>query len=235
MEATIFNIQRFSLHDGDGIRTLVFFKGCPLRCAWCSNPESQSPLPQLMYNKTLCINCGGCSGACPVKAVAAGENGPELLRDRCNGLGLCAVACPTGALRLAGHFLALATVAGRIPQRDPAALVGAAVDADIVLGLRAGREGRYERQGEGGNREQAHAAIMRRLAGRGKSGPGPRTVGSGGAVQAASSAEPRVASARRSIRAMLAAASRPSCTAVTTRSAPRTASPPANTFGCVVW
>ena len=103
MEATIFNIQRFSLHDGDGIRTLVFFKGCPLRCAWCSNPESQSPLPQIMYNKKLCINCGSCSGACPRKAVAAGENGPEPLRDRCLGLGLCAVACPTGALRLAGR------------------------------------------------------------------------------------------------------------------------------------
>ena len=107
MEAIVFNIQRFSLHDGDGIRTLVFFKGCPLRCAWCSNPESQSPLPQLMYNKKLCINCGGCSNACPAKAVAAGENGPELLRDKCRGLGLCAVACPTGALRLAGRRVSL--------------------------------------------------------------------------------------------------------------------------------
>ena len=125
MEAIVFNIQRFSLHDGDGIRTLVFFKGCPLRCAWCSNPESQSPLPQLMYNKKLCINCGGCSNACPATAVAAGENEPELLRDRCRGLGLrdrcrglglCAVACPTGALRLAGRRVSLEDLLEQVLQ-----------------------------------------------------------------------------------------------------------------------
>ncbi len=116
MKATVFTIQRFSLHDGDGIRTLVFFKGCPLRCAWCSNPESQSPLPQLLYNKKLCINCGGCSGACPGKAVVAGESGPELLRDRCRGLGLCIVACPTGALRLVGRRVSLGDLLGQVLQ-----------------------------------------------------------------------------------------------------------------------
>ena len=116
MEATIFNIQRFSLHDGDGIRTLVFFKGCPLRCAWCSNPESQNPLPQLMYNKKLCINCGGCSGVCPGKAISHGEKGPELQRDRCHAHGLCAAACPSGALRLAGRHIPLGDLLEQVLQ-----------------------------------------------------------------------------------------------------------------------
>ena len=63
--ALIFNIQKFSLHDGPGIRTTVFLKGCPLRCRWCANPESQSERMQLLYDRDKCLRCGRCAADCP--------------------------------------------------------------------------------------------------------------------------------------------------------------------------
>ncbi|MDJ0932695.1 4Fe-4S cluster-binding domain-containing protein [Breoghania sp.] len=60
MEGTIFDIQRYSIHDGPGVRTIVFLKGCPLRCRWCSNPESQNPEPELFYRASSCIHCDQC-------------------------------------------------------------------------------------------------------------------------------------------------------------------------------
>ena len=66
---TVFNIQRYSVHDGPGIRTLVFLKGCPLRCLWCSNPESQEAAPQLAYNADKCLGCGRCVAICPQQAL----------------------------------------------------------------------------------------------------------------------------------------------------------------------
>ena len=62
---TVFNLQKFSLHDGPGIRTVVFFKGCPLRCQWCSNPESQSGSIQILWDREKCLGCGACVQACP--------------------------------------------------------------------------------------------------------------------------------------------------------------------------
>ena len=70
---TVFNIQHYSVHDGPGIRTLIFLKGCPLRCLWCSNPESQTRLSQLAYNATKCVGCARCVAACPQKALELGE------------------------------------------------------------------------------------------------------------------------------------------------------------------
>ncbi len=90
----VLNIQRSSVHDGPGIRTTVFLKGCPLRCAWCHNPESQEAAPQLMVAGERCIRCGACEGACPTGA--AGGVGA------CEACGLCAEACPTGARTVAG-------------------------------------------------------------------------------------------------------------------------------------
>ncbi len=102
-EVTLFNIQHFSVHDGPGIRTVVFFKGCPLRCPWCSNPESQSPRPELQYEARLCQRCGKCLQACPNGALSFGESG-LVVRDasRCEGCFKCAAACRPRALKAAG-------------------------------------------------------------------------------------------------------------------------------------
>jgi pyruvate formate lyase activating enzyme len=100
----IFDIQRFSIHDGPGIRTTVFFKGCPLRCLWCGNPESIRPEPQLSYLPDRCIACGACLPLCPEKALSAGPDGKAILdRSRCTDCGRCAPACAPQALELVGR------------------------------------------------------------------------------------------------------------------------------------
>ena len=71
----VFNIQKFSIHDGPGVRTTVFLKGCPLRCKWCSNPESQLSRVQIMYRGENCLHCLKCARTCPEKAITAAENG----------------------------------------------------------------------------------------------------------------------------------------------------------------
>ena len=96
----IFNIQRCSTHDGPGIRTTVFMKGCNLRCAWCHNPESLSAEPALEFNRELCIGCGRCAQVCPNGVHKPGR--PAAFRDQCAGCGLCARECFAGALTLAG-------------------------------------------------------------------------------------------------------------------------------------
>jgi pyruvate formate lyase activating enzyme len=108
MKAIIVNIQRFSLHDGPGIRTLVFFKGCPLNCRWCANPECISPAPQLGFSKLLCNRCGNCFSACPPGAILAGREGlPEIDRERCTVCGRCVEVCPEKALTIYGREVAL--------------------------------------------------------------------------------------------------------------------------------
>ncbi|MCD8349497.1 MAG: glycyl-radical enzyme activating protein [Planctomycetaceae bacterium] len=104
MEACLFNIQKFSLHDGPGIRTTVFFKGCPLRCFWCSNPESIAPGPQVLWNRDRCTGCGGCVAVCPTQAITPGGG---VGRDRCRNCGACASACPNGALTISGKMYSL--------------------------------------------------------------------------------------------------------------------------------
>ena len=96
-------MQRMSVHDGPGLRTTVFFKGCPLRCLWCGNPESQGLQPQAMFFKELCVGCGHCREVCPSGAVAVQEQ--SISRDfaRCTGCGRCAAECPTGAAALTGR------------------------------------------------------------------------------------------------------------------------------------
>jgi pyruvate formate lyase activating enzyme len=101
--AVIFNIERHALHDGPGIRTLVFIKGCPLHCSWCSNPEGINPGLQLMFLRNRCRQCGRCSLVCPVKAIYW-EEGSMLCLDRalCTLCGRCVETCPEKAIDLVG-------------------------------------------------------------------------------------------------------------------------------------
>jgi pyruvate formate lyase activating enzyme len=101
-EGTILEIIRMSTEDGPGLRTTVFFKGCPLTCDWCHNPESISPKPQIQWIGTNCIGCGICVDTCPEKALDKTKNGIKIKRTLCNGCGECAKECPTTAMELLG-------------------------------------------------------------------------------------------------------------------------------------
>ncbi len=107
MRACIFNIQKFSIHDGPGVRTTVFFKGCPLRCAWCSNPESIAPDPQVSWAEKACVGCGVCAAVCPEKALALSGGRVAADHPRCVACGRCVEACPSGALTLSGTMYPL--------------------------------------------------------------------------------------------------------------------------------
>ncbi|EHR8837037.1 glycyl-radical enzyme activating protein [Shigella flexneri] len=106
---TIFNIQKFSLHDGPGIRTIVFLKGCYLACRWCSNPESQKSQPEVFYQPNNCLHCGRCVQACPLQAIDPKRPG-MVDRQRCDGCGECARACPAGAMVLSGTTMTVEQV-----------------------------------------------------------------------------------------------------------------------------
>ncbi len=107
----IFNIQRFSVHDGPGIRTTVFMKGCPLRCLWCSNPESQGFSPDLLARDVLCSGCGACVAACLNKAITLSRDKGRIIdRSRCNLCMLCVPACLYGSLIVCGKGMTLAEV-----------------------------------------------------------------------------------------------------------------------------
>ena len=97
----IFDVKHFAVHDGPGIRATVFLKGCPLRCAWCHSPESQSPRPEIAFHPDQCIGCGACVEACRNGAQTMGPD--KILRDLCTGCGKCAEACYSGALTLYGE------------------------------------------------------------------------------------------------------------------------------------
>ena len=106
----IFNIQRFSIHDGPGIRTTVFFKGCPLRCRWCSNPESWNDYPEIVTNDVKCTKCGRCQPVCPVDAIVVDQEGRKLNRSICNLCLKCANVCPTGSLAVTGQWMTVGEV-----------------------------------------------------------------------------------------------------------------------------
>ncbi|MGY0613642.1 glycyl-radical enzyme activating protein [Vibrio sp. FJH11] len=108
-EGVLFNIQRYSLHDGPGIRTIPFFKGCPLSCKWCSNPESQQAKPELIFKSSDCVSCGKCIDVC--KAGAISRSNPNFIdREKCIECGACVDVCPTGALEIKGKRMSVEQV-----------------------------------------------------------------------------------------------------------------------------
>jgi pyruvate formate lyase activating enzyme len=141
---TILEVREFCLHDGPGIRTTVFFKGCPLRCAWCHNPEGISPEPQLLANRSACTGCGACERACPLGGSAqpsppfrraGGEAAPGRLRadDRgaastekdalfrpaaCTACGACAPVCPQGCRRVCGRRVTADALSAELRTSD---------------------------------------------------------------------------------------------------------------------
>lgn len=103
MTGHLFNVQRFSLDDGPGIRTVVFFKGCNQICPWCHNPESLSPRPQVLRKDSLCTRCGRCAQVCPQGAVSHHEGGYRTDPAKCVRCGRCIDLCPSDALMLVGY------------------------------------------------------------------------------------------------------------------------------------
>lgn len=100
----ISRIQKFSTKDGPGIRDTVFFKGCPLGCLWCSNPELIRPQPDLLYYREKCASCGTCIGVCPERALSFDADQYILVdREKCTGCGECVDACPQGAMEVVGR------------------------------------------------------------------------------------------------------------------------------------
>lgn len=101
----VFNIERFAIHDGAGIRTAVFLQGCRLRCPWCANPESQTVGLKLMFLQKKCVGCRTCAAVCPQGAAAISEGRAVIDRSRCVRCGTCAAACPAGALQISGKWM----------------------------------------------------------------------------------------------------------------------------------
>lgn len=116
-EGLIFDVQRFSVHDGPGIRTTVFFKGCPLRCLWCHNPESMRPTPEVFFHADRCVEQGACLSSCPRSALVRGDT--RVDRNACDGCGVCDDACPFGALRVSGRFVSVDALLEEILRDRP--------------------------------------------------------------------------------------------------------------------
>lgn len=106
MTAPVFNIQTYCIHDGPGIRSTVFVKGCPLRCIWCANPESNRAIPELMTYSSKCVGCGKCVPICPNGAISIGPYEDKMIaitdREKCVNCGKCVDICPVEAREIAG-------------------------------------------------------------------------------------------------------------------------------------
>lgn len=119
-QVMVFNIQKYSLYDGPGIRTIVFFKGCPLRCQWCANPEGLERKFQVMYKESICSDCHACVDACPVGIHYIDEKGNhQVNRDiACTGCQECVAVCPMSALNITGEIRSISEVMEIIHEDD---------------------------------------------------------------------------------------------------------------------
>ncbi|MCX5752422.1 MAG: glycyl-radical enzyme activating protein, partial [Candidatus Krumholzibacteria bacterium] len=116
----IFDVRRYAIHDGPGIRTTVFFKGCPLFCRWCHNPESQSPVSEIVFSGSRCIACGACVEACPEGALSTDGTGrPVAGPGVCARCGACAAVCYAEARRMTGREATVEEVMAEV-ERDAA-------------------------------------------------------------------------------------------------------------------
>lgn len=119
MKGNVFDIKKFAIHDGPGIRTTLFLKGCPLKCMWCHNPEGIDLKMRLWYFEQKCIQCGSCLSACTQGALSQGsENEPfiSINHQKCNSCGDCAKVCPTNALCFDGYELEAADAVEKLLQ-----------------------------------------------------------------------------------------------------------------------
>ena len=114
---TVFNIQRYSIDDGPGVRTTVFLKGCPLTCLWCSNPESQNPAPEVSWRYTSCKQCGTCVGVCPSASITLDAGEIRVDRKKCDYCGKCVDMCVQEALSISGKPMTVEEVF-KVIKRD---------------------------------------------------------------------------------------------------------------------
>jgi pyruvate formate lyase activating enzyme len=113
----IFDIKRYAINDGPGIRIVIFFKGCNLNCTWCHNPESISPQQERMYAQSKCMACGTCVAACPEKAITLLQDRIETNPELCQLCGKCAEVCPTTAIEFSGKALSVAEIMEEIEKQ----------------------------------------------------------------------------------------------------------------------
>jgi pyruvate formate lyase activating enzyme len=119
VQGVVARIARLAIHDGPGIRTVVFLKGCPLHCCWCASPETQRFEAELLIDSGRCTGCGACIAACPLEAIARGNNG-VIVTDRsiCDGCGRCTAVCATGARRMVGQTVSLSKILQEIEKDE---------------------------------------------------------------------------------------------------------------------
>ena len=119
-KAFIFNVQKYNTYDGPGVRTIVFFKGCPLRCKWCSNPEGLEGKYSVMYRENVCSHCGLCESVCPVHIQVMTNGKHSVIRKiDCIGCRACEQACPKGALAIFGESVTVSELLAIIEQDRP--------------------------------------------------------------------------------------------------------------------